>query len=195
VENLNLNLETLFKFKVPLTLAFLGIVFVALGIMSPSLNQKASDNKEIVVSNPSSSQSGSKIKVDVSGAVKAPGVYSLDKDSRVFDAVTAAGGLTSEADQSWVAKTINLAAKLLDGQKIYIKTIDQKSNLTKEDADSKININTASESELDSLPGVGKVTAEKIIAARPFSDPKELLTKKIVGNSTYEKIKDLVSVY
>ena len=58
-----------------------------------------------------------------------------------------------------------------------------------------ININNASESELDSLPGIGKVTAQKIISGRPYQTIKELKTRKIVGNSTFEKIKNLISVF
>lgn len=56
-----------------------------------------------------------------------------------------------------------------------------------------ININTATERELDTLPGVGSVTAAKIIASRPYSVPEDLLNKKVVGKSTYEKIKHLIS--
>lgn len=56
-----------------------------------------------------------------------------------------------------------------------------------------ININTASEAELDKLPGIGPVTATKIITSRPYSAPEELLTKKVVSSSTWGKIKELIT--
>ena len=136
--------------------------------------------------------------VHVDGAVVTPGVFRLSSDSRVTDAVSVAGGLTEDADRS----RINLAAKLADGQKIYVLAIGEQlgssvvgSSIAGQSISSLININIASESELDKLPGIGPVTAQKIIAARPYSALEDLLAKKAVNRSTYEKIKDLVTVY
>lgn len=137
--------------------------------------------------------------VDVSGEVIKPGVYSLESGDRVVDATDKAGGLSKEADLEWVEKNLNKAAKLTDGQKIYIpkksEILSTKSQINTDNQNLKININTAGQSELESLPGVGPVTATKIINARPFADTAELLSKKIVAQKVYGEIKDLVSVW
>ncbi len=143
------------------------------------------------------------LKIDISGAVENPGVYTLSAESRIQDALVAAGGLSLAADRDWVAKYLNLAQKAIDGTKIYIPnkteakvTVSQGSTLGVATAGNElININTASSFELDSLPGVGEVTVQKIISGRPYQKTDELLTKKIVNKSTFEKIKDKISTY
>jgi len=106
-----------------------------------------------------------------------------------------AGGLSGNADQS----KINLAAKITDGQKIYVFAQGENTGttsikgITSITGSDLININTASESELDKLPGIGPVTAQKIITSRPYSSLEELLTKKAVSSSVYEKIKGLIA--
>jgi len=102
-------------------------------------------------------------------------------------------GLGEEADRDWVDKNLNLAAKLVDGQKIYIreKSNGQAGAMTAD----KINLNSASLSELDSLWGVGEVRAGEIVKNRPYAKVEELLTKKIVTKSVFEKIKDQITVY
>lgn len=143
-------------------------------------------------------EQSSKIKVDVSGAVNNPGVYGLSEGDRVEDALKMAGGFSSEADPEWVAKSINLASKITDGQKIYIyaksETSSTSSTLGSSSVSGKVNINFSSSKELDTLPGVGEVTAGKIISGRPYNSVEDLLNKKVVGKATFEKIKDLVSV-
>ena len=142
-----------------------------------------------------------KIKVDVEGQVLNPGVYSLNADSRVQDALIAAGGLTSDANRN----AINLAAKLIDGQKIYVPAVgesvssygnnpNQGSTLNSGDISGLISINSATEAQLDSLPSIGPVTAQKIINGRPYSSIEEILSKKAVGKATFGKIKDLISL-
>jgi competence protein ComEA len=138
--------------------------------------------------------------VEVSGSIVKPGVYSFSKDSRIQDLLVQAGGLSEKADRSWVSKYLNLAARLSDGSKIYIPSVSESiknkdvlgSNNTSNDI---ININKASSAELDTLPGIGAVTAEKIISGRPYTTIDELLTKKIVSKSVYEKIKDKIATY
>lgn len=141
-----------------------------------------------------------KIVVDVEGAVIKPGVYSLPKDSRVKDALVKAGGLSLQADRDWVGKSLNLAIKLQDGYKIYIPRIGEtgimgKTSIMGTTENELINLNSATAKELDSLPGVGLVTAQKIIDGRRYSSIDELLSKKIVGASVFEKIKEKVTVY
>lgn len=147
------------------------------------------------------------IKVDIEGAVTNPGVYSVGTDARVQDALVAAGGLSMSADRNWVASHVNLALKLTDGTKIYIPSFaevtggqaQQVSTQTNTGGilgaqNQQIDINSASESDLDSLPGVGLATANKIIAGRPYASIQDLLNKKIVGAKEFEKIKDLIVV-
>ncbi len=137
------------------------------------------------------------IRVYVTGAVQKPGVYSLHAGDRVEDAVNAAGGATAEAD---LTRT-NLAARVNDGQQIYVvqkgETPPPLPATTGSSEPGKININTASLAELDTLPGIGQVTAQKIIDYRtkngPFKSVQELKDQKIVTSSTYDKIKDLIT--
>ena len=137
--------------------------------------------------------------VHIDGAVAKPGVYRLASGARVTDAVSAAGGGRAETDRS----KINLAAKVADGQKAYVPKIGEsgsqrvggsRGQIAGESVSQLVNINVASESELDKLPGIGPVTAQKIISSRPYSSLEDLLTKKAVSQSTYEKIKDLISL-
>lgn len=146
-----------------------------------------------------------RVVVDVSGAVVSPGVYLLDSDSRVGAALSAAGGLSGNADRGWVAKNINLAGKLTDGGKIYIpragEVIGRESATggggqgTGINEGGAVNINTASATELDTLPGVGPVTANKIITNRPYSGTEELVAKKVVSQKVFDGLKDRISVY
>ena len=105
-----------------------------------------------------------KIKIHITGEVNNPGIIELNVGDRIDDAITLAGGLTSNAD---VSKT-NLAYILSDGEKIYIPSVNdqevsQETNLS---SNSKININTATESELESISGVGQSTAKSIVEYR-----------------------------
>jgi competence protein ComEA len=142
------------------------------------------------------------ILVDVEGAVVKPGVYKLPVESRIQDGLIAAGGLSAKADREYVAKTLNLAIKLTDGTKIFIPTLGEPTGsepvlgaTTVGATNALINVNTASESQLDSLPGIGPVTAQKIISGRPYGSLDELLSKKIVSAKVYAQIKDKIAIY
>lgn len=132
----------------------------------------------------------SNIKVDVSGAVKNPGSYTLTDSNRVEDAIASAGGFLSTADQDWLNKYLNLAQTLSDGQKIYIPA-----KTDTKPAENKISINAGSKVALISLKGVGEVTADKIIAARPYAQLSELWEKKIVSQKVFEEISDQISLW
>lgn len=195
-----------------------GVVFVLLGIVSlfsagddtsvRGLAVAEKGDMRITTSADISPVKQKKIIVDVSGAVRKPGVYTLEGESRIKDALLMAGGISDNADRLRVAQTLNLAAKLSDGAKIYIPALGEQQVTAEEVSQSMsandsqsitvgngININQASESELDTLPGVGKVTVEKIIANRPYESINELTQKKVVGASVFEKIKDKISTY
>jgi competence protein ComEA len=137
--------------------------------------------------------------VDVAGAVTAPGVYRLATGSRVADAIDAAGGFAPTVDAAAVARDLNLAALLTDGQKVVVPSRGSATPLSShaQQSGALVDLNKASESELDALPGIGPVTAKKIIASRaerPFRDPQELVDRKLVGQKTFEKLRDLVTV-
>lgn len=189
--------EQVDKFKIPVILGLLGTLLIGLGFLVPNLT---TEKKPIVIEGQKDSSSQN-IKVDIEGAVKNPGVYSLGSDPRILDVIYAAGGFTDQTDSNWLTKNINLAQRVKDGEKIYINAIGEEtstgnsgSTKTLAATNSKISLNKASASQLDTLPGVGQVTANKIIAGRPYASVAELLSKKIVGSATYNKIKDLVSV-
>lgn len=140
----------------------------------------------------------SSIWIDVSGAVEKPGVYQLDSEARVKDVLVVAGGLSSKADREYVSQSLNLAEKLIDGQKIYIpeKTVSSGEYLVSGGIkNNKINVNKASASELMELSGIGEVRAQAIIDGRPYRAIEDLVARKIIPASVFEKIKTKISVY
>lgn len=176
----------------------MGILFLLVGIFL--LWKERVRPPEITIETDIASSSAA-IKVDVEGAVIKAGVYELTSQSRVQDGLVAAGGLSATADRDYVSKNINLAAKMSDGAKIYIPkrgetvTVAAGSSTGGQSASSSININTANEAELDKLWGVGAATAQKIIAGRPYKDVGELVSKKAVSQSVFDKIKGMVTAY
>ncbi len=146
-----------------------------------------------------------KIMVDVSGAVSSPGVYLLAEGARLQDALIAAGGLSQNSDREYVAKRLNLAQKLSDGAKLYIPAVDEtpitgnslssNSNVTVNTQGEAVNINSASQAQLESLPKIGPVTAKKIIDGRPYNNTNDLVDKKAVSQKIYDEIKDLISAF
>jgi competence protein ComEA len=132
--------------------------------------------------------------VDVVGAVARPGVVRLPAGSRVLDALLAAGGMTGEADLF----ALNKAALLRDGMRIYVPKPGEQlpAGSLGSPAESKIDINRASESELVALPGIGPSTASKIVRSRetkPFARVEELQTRGLVTARVFADIKDLVT--
>jgi competence protein ComEA len=139
--------------------------------------------------------------VYITGAVPRPGVYALPKGARVQDAISAAGGFLAEAEKS----EINLAALIEDGEKIDIPYLEGASPILATPGPTVVavttelvNINTASSAELDSLPGIGPTTAQKIIEYReqngPFISTEDIINVSGIGTGTYERIKDLITV-
>ncbi|MFN8386103.1 MAG: ComEA family DNA-binding protein [Anaerolineales bacterium] len=142
------------------------------------------------------------IVVYISGAVPRPGVYALPKGARVQDAISAAGGFLADADKTG----INLARQLDDGEQLDIPFGEGASlviptpgaeEVEPGEADL-VNINTASQSELETLPGIGPTTAQKIIEYReengPFESTEDIMNVSGIGPGTYERIKDLITV-
>lgn len=192
--NQNLN-ELLNKFKVPIALSLVGIVLIIGGSLVSGLNKsKPIYPKESIV------DTQKEISVDVSGAVVSPGVYKLNEGARIEDAIAAAGGLADTANGEYVSKYLNMAQKMTDGTKIYVPTSGETysggvSGGSVAGVKNQVNINTSAQAELEALPGIGPVTASKIISARPYAKIEDLLTLKIVSKSVFEKIRDSISVY
>jgi competence protein ComEA len=133
------------------------------------------------------------IKVHVKGAVYNPGLVTLDEGMRVSDAIEKAGGARADAD----LEAINLASILKDGQAVYIPMIGEE-KVNYESDTGKININSASKEKLMELPGIGDSIAEEIISYREkngyFTDIEEIKNVKRIGDKTYDKLKDLISI-
>lgn len=149
------------------------------------------------------------IRVDLEGAVKKPGVYSLKEGSIFEDLLKIAGGFEENADQAKIAQELNRAEELSDGQKIYIpfkgEVAGEKTETTSSAGSSqssqmvgKININTATAEELDTLSGIGPAYAKRIIDYRTanggFKSIDQIQEIKGIGPKTFEKIKDQITI-
>jgi competence protein ComEA len=136
--------------------------------------------------------------VHISGAVSNPGVYEFPEDTRVAEIIEKAGGLKEDADKEFISKNINLAQKVKDEQKIFIPYMSLAAGISdtniSESVTGLININSASPSELDALPGIGPATAQKIIDARPFESVEELLDVSGIGDTKFNDIAALVTI-
>jgi len=151
---------------------------------------------EIVEPSPRPTRTPAWIMVYVSGAVEHPDVYSLVENSRVKDALSAAGGFRSDADPS----TLNLAAPLHDGQEIHVPTQGEapRPSTSAVHPSNPVNINTASAEELDGLPGIGPVLAQRIVEDRqangPYESIEELARVKGIGPALLEKLQGLITI-
>jgi competence protein ComEA len=197
---------------IPVSLACIGLILIGYGVIV-SFMHKSSDSPIVFESEDTSvkkmetkEENKKVIVIDVSGAVKKPGVYRIADTARMQDAIVAAGGFSADADLEWTQHSLNLAAKVSDGTKIYIPKMEESipSNRSSEGSNTGvvagaattglISINSASSTELESLPGIGPVSAGKIIDNRPYASLDELLSKKTMGKSVFQKIKTLISL-
>lgn len=143
-------------------------------------------------------ESDNRVKIDVAGEVKKPGVYGLEKGARVEDALRVAGGLGEEADGEWVEVNINKAKILMDGEKIYIPRSGEVAVVWGETSSGLISINSGDVTELDKLEGIGPALAGRIIDYREanggFKDINELKLVPGIGDKLFERIKDNVGL-
>jgi competence protein ComEA len=144
--------------------------------------------------------------VYITGAVPRPGIYALPEGSRVQDGIAAAGGFLAEAERT----DINLAAFLIDGEELDIPFVEGDSPVLPTPVENNpvlpgsgssselIDINTASSAELETLPGIGPTTAQKIIEYRQtngaFVSIEDIINVSGIGPGLYERIKDLITV-
>lgn len=192
-----------------------------------SQNQESNGSKEVLIEQESENieliSPKREIAVHVCGAVKNPGVYYLEEDKRVCDAIQAASGFLTEADENY----LNQALFLQDGMKIYIPTKEETKDLEKEawgmeasgmkngetedfshgvesgiqkadEEHKKIDLNTADAALLCTLPGIGESRAKSIIAYRekngPFEKIEDVMKISGIKEAAFEKIKDLITV-
>lgn len=194
----NLRRHRLYILMFSLTLAVLvGIVYV----------MRRPEPRTIIITTPApaSTESVGMIQVQVSGAIIQPGVYKITLGSRIADAIDLAGGARPDADLG----DINLAGKLSDGDSILVPSLPDRSSspiqitriptqpLTPSSMNL-IDINTASVDQLDSLPNIGPVLAQRIVDYRnaqgPFKNIDEIMNVKGIGAAMFEGFKDLISV-
>lgn len=144
--------------------------------------------------------------VYVCGAVNSPGVYQLDSDGRVFEAIGLAGGVTGEAAPEW----INQARLVTDGERIYVPSRDEADAYGNgaavpgteaagaAEGSGKININTAGKDELMELKGIGEAKAESILRYREehgsFQSIEELMQIEGIKEGVFNKIKDDITI-
>ncbi len=193
------------------------VITLACGILAYSFYsfvQKSPENQELNTAGPRSGNmqpanssvtngAGNEVVVYVSGGVSKPGVYKLPHGSRVVDAVTLAGGFAPGSD----AAKINLAMLLKDEMQINVPyaavpTSTNPGTLTAtgngSNSGDKININTATKTDLDKLPGIGPALAERIVEYRtangPFRDVVDIKKVPGIGESKYNQFKDKISL-
>ena len=132
---------------------------------------------------------GDVVTVHVAGAVNTPGVFELPGGSRVADAIDAAGGALANADTD----SINLARRIADGEQVLVQLVGESSG-----APARLNLNSAEPADLEALPGIGTVLAERIVADRaqngPFATVDDLDRVSGVGDAVLAQIRDLVTV-
>jgi competence protein ComEA len=144
--------------------------------------------------------------VEIVGAVPKPGVYRMPPGARLVDLLQLAGGYGPRVDAARAEQELNLAAPIKDGDHIRVPSRDDPDPPTTASgpgavdpsaAPGLVDINTATQAQLEELPGVGPATAQKIIAAReeaPFSAVEELRSRGVLGEKTFEKLQPLVTV-
>lgn len=192
-------------------LFLLGLILIGFGVLAYKIDIFSTGDKVEVLNSTNAGPEGPQdIVVEISGSVEKAGVYKMKNGDRVDDLLITAGGLSIDADREWVTKNINRASKLSDGQKIYIYSQTEVTSANKNEgikldqgilgAESQslgnlTNINTASLSKLIELPEIAQKRGEKIIEHRPYSDIQELVSKGVITQNIFEKIKNEISVY
>ena len=201
------NLDDLFfRFRYVILIFLLGAILTGVGLfISQNERNGDGDRVEVLTGATEGQNEGSEIVVEIAGEVERPGVYKLPKNSRIGDLLVAAGGVSPNADRDWMEKSLNRAARLADGTKIYIPAVNERSGVLSANnlgvaggsdavrgsgGSDLININLASQKELETLPGIGPVYAQNIIEHRPYSNLEELVSKGAISQKVFDKIKN-----
>ena len=177
-------------------LVLAGVLLLAGGVLLLSrLRPTGAEEIAVVEETPAPTRTAEPmVVVDVAGAVARPGVYRLAAGARVVDALLAAGGMTGEAD----LLALNKAAPIRDGMRIFVPRPGEvvPAGSLASDAERKVDLNHASASELESLPGVGPATAARIVRSRntrAFAKIEELQTRGLVPPRTFADLRDLIT--
>lgn len=186
---------------IKLGLLITGLLFVAIGCYfyysAPVVAQTIQTCPSVEPTSGENISDLSMLTVDINGAVNHPGVYQMPIGSSRKDLVVMAGGFSQQVSKAYVAKTLNLAAELKDQEKIYLpfanEEVQPQCDLSSNDT-GLISINRANQKELESLPGIGAVAAEKIISARPFVTLTELVSRQILSEKIYDQLKTQLSL-
>ena len=181
----------------------LGIAFATSGVLnseeSSNLIERSSGSSE-ADSSDATEIGAEDVYVDVAGAVASPGVVKLTEGDRIDDAISAAGGLSGDADVS----QLNRASKVTDGLKVYVPRVGESSvamgnageGSSTTGGSGLVSINTASQAELESLTGIGPSTAQSIIDDRakngPFSSLEDLMRVSGIGEKKFANLKDSI---
>lgn len=202
------------KLKKYLVESSLIVISVLIAVVSVTTYRSAiseeRDEDELIVEPGGVTGERANIHVDLSGAVKNPGLYKAPNGSRLNSIIEMGGGLSDTADKQFFSRNFNLARIMNDQDKIYIPSEwelgngiimenGQLQNMSQPTSQTGlytafIDLNLATLEELDTLPGVGKITAQKIVDNRPFKALEELITKKIVSNNVFNNIKNLIGL-
>ena len=202
------------KYYILLAFSLVGLILIGFGVLAYKTDIFLSGDTVEVLNNTTVGQNAgpdgsSEIVVEISGSIVNPGVYKMKVGDRVDDVLIVSGGLSATADRDWVEKNINRASKLIDGQKIYIYSQSEVTSAktnggikldqgvlgeSSSNFSNLININTASQSELEKLTGIGPVYAQKMIEHRPYSTKEELVSKGVISQKVLEKIKESISL-
>ena len=201
------------KIVMGILLAIVAIILINYVYSRESNNSQEIENlttKESSEVNQNTEEEKKEIVVHVAGAVQTEGIIFLQEGDRISEAIEKAGGTTEEADMS----QINLATQLEDGMKVYIpkkgEEIEAQTNSqiastqettkqnTQKQTSTKININKATQAELENLPGIGPSTASKIVAYREengkFESIENIKDVSGIGDAKYNSIKDLITI-
>jgi competence protein ComEA len=180
-------------------MVFMAVIFLSLNkdteeeILPPPIENKKTESIE-------TEKKPLTVFVDVKGAVVHEGVYEVNESSRMKDVIQLAGGFTEEADRT----KVNLAAKVQDEMVVYVPKQGEEAStimsgqVTADGNEKKVNINTATTEELQTLSGIGPAKASAIIAYReengPFQKIEDLLNVSGIGDASLEKIKEQITV-
>lgn len=221
IKSFNPILKRLKKYIVEIVIVTIALLITIVALAIYIKSNQGSDEEIVDTASTSPDrrlEKSTKIYVDVSGAVKKPNLYQVDFGARIKELIDRAGGLSADADIMFFTRNFNLARIVSDQEKIYVpstleidtgifiqnqqtlnyispvEVINAPTTDSPTTSSQLISLNYATVEELDQLPGVGQVTANKIISGRPYGTLEELLTKKVVNKGVYEKLKSLISL-
>lgn len=199
------------KYWFELILLSIALVIAAISVFLYVSNSTTDEENQVeFTTNKLASDINQYIYIDLSGQVVKPDVYKVKLGTRLKQIIDLSGGLSKDADRDFFNRNFNLSRILSDQEKIYIPSVWEVNNSyfvensnqpnyvspgeTNTTTTMLIDINDSTIEELDSLPGIGTVTASKIITNRPYQNIEELLNKKILKKNVYEQIKNLITV-